>query len=144
MCIVDPMHNLLLGTTKHMLSLWKGMKLIKEEDFHAIQEKVNSFSTPTDIGRIPCKIASGFAGFKAEQFRNWTLIFSNYALKSLLPHPHFNCWHLFVKACYLLCRRKISESEIAKADNLLIEFCKCFESLYGKETAPSTCTFTFI
>lgn len=133
MCIVDPMHNLSLGTTKHMLSLWKSMKLIKEDDFHSIQEKVDSFLTPPDVGRIPSKIASGFSGFKAEQFRNWVLIFSNYSLKSILPHSHFDCWHLFVKACHLLCRRTITEKQALDADNFLMEFCRTFESLYGKE-----------
>lgn len=29
MCIIDPMHNLLLGTAKHMLSVWRGKDIIK-------------------------------------------------------------------------------------------------------------------
>lgn len=109
------------------------MKLITKDHFEEIQVKVDSFSTPTDVGRIPSKIASGFSGFKAEQFRNWTLIFSNYSLRSVLPHSHFSCWHLFVKACHLLCRRTITEQQVSDADNFLMEFCETFESLYGKQ-----------
>ncbi len=76
MCIVDPMYNL-LGTAKHMLSVWT--------DFNDIQSEVDSFSTPEDVGCIPTKIASGFSGFKADQWCNWTTISSLYCLKDILP-----------------------------------------------------------
>ena len=60
MCIIDPMHNLLLGSAKHMMSVWKDLKLITDNHFEAIQAKVDSFCTPEDIGRIPTRILSGF------------------------------------------------------------------------------------
>ena len=44
MCIVDPMHNL-LGTAKHMLSVWKDLNLFTTDQFEVIQQKVNSFHT---------------------------------------------------------------------------------------------------
>lgn len=40
---------------------------------------------------------------------------------------------MFVKACHLLCRRKISSQELSDADLQLELFCKTFEQLYGKE-----------
>lgn len=98
-----------------------------------IQIKVDSFSTPEDIGPIPTKIASGFSGFKADQWRNWTIIFSLYCLKDILPHPHYNCWQLFVKACHLLCRRTVTLQQLCWADEVLLEFCVTFEQLYGKQ-----------
>lgn len=67
MTIVDPMHNLLLGTAKHMLAIWSDMKLLDQKQLRTIQSNVDSFITPSDIGRIPGKIASGFSGFTAEQ-----------------------------------------------------------------------------
>ena len=76
MCIVDPRHNLLLGTAKRMMMIWTEQKFINPHALSAIQSKVDSFVTPNDIGRIPNKIASGFSGFTAEQWRNWTIIFS--------------------------------------------------------------------
>ena len=112
MCIVDPMHNLLLGSAKHMMNVWKELKLITDKHLEAIQEKVDSFCTPEDVGRIPTKILSGFSGFKAEQWRNWTILFSLYSLKDILPHSHYNCWQLFVKACCILCQRTITAREI--------------------------------
>ena len=99
MCIVDPMHNLLLGTAKHMLSVWKELKLLNSDQFELIQQKVDGFHTPSDVGRIPTKISSGFSGFSADQWRNWTLLYSLFSLKDVLNHAHYNCWLLFVQAC---------------------------------------------
>ena len=104
MCIIDPMHNLLLGTSKHMMNVWLSLKLIETKHLFEIQQVVDNFATPSDVGRIPSKIASGFSGFTAEQWRNWTILYSLSALKGVLPHEHFSCWHLFVKACHLFCR----------------------------------------
>ena len=132
-CVVDPMHNLLLGTAKRMLTVWKTAEVISESQFDKIQAKVNAFITPTDIGRIPGKISSGFSGFTAEQWRNWTLIYSLCCLKGILPHRHYDCWLLFVKSTSLLCRRSITLQELDRADALLLEFCEAFEKLYGKE-----------
>lgn len=133
MCIVDPMHNLLLGTAKHMLSVWKELNFFTSEQFELIQQKVDSFHTPVDVGRIPTKISSGFSGFSADQWRNWTLLYSQFSLKDILHHSHFNCWMLFVQACRLLCSRSITARQIEDADKLLNEFCTMFENLYGKK-----------
>ena len=132
-CVIDPMHNLLLGTAKHILSVWLSIGVITKNDFLSIQEKVDAFITPSGIGRIPSKIASGFSSFTAEQWRNWTLIYSLYALKGILPHNHYDCWLMFVKATNILCQRQISLQELEEGDSLLMGFCEVFERLYGRE-----------
>lgn len=89
LCVIDPMHNLLLGTAKHVLSVWKSTGVIGESHFDDIQSKVNAFVTPTDIGRIPGKINKiWISSFTAEQWHNWTLIYSLCSLKEILPHHH--------------------------------------------------------
>ena len=133
MCIVDPMHNLLLGTARHMVSVWKEKKLLPLTTLSKIQEHVDNFVTPEDIGRVPTKISSGFSGFTAEQWKNWTIIFSLYSLKDFLTFQDFNCWQLFVKACHFLCRRQISLSQLQEADRILMEFLAAFEQRYGKD-----------
>lgn len=133
MCTIDPMHNLLLGTAKHVMETWKRLSVIDSKNYDVIQKKVDSFISPPDIGRVPFKIASGFAGFTAEQWKNWTLFFSLFALKDVIPRPHYNCWHLFVKACYCLCRRSLSSSQVSEGDTYLMEFCRSFAELYGSE-----------
>lgn len=56
--VVDPMHNMFLGTAKRMVSIWKSNDLLPENEFDNIQASVNKFVTPADIGRIPHKIGS--------------------------------------------------------------------------------------
>ena len=85
MCVVDPMHNLLLGTAKHMVYLWKTLGILSTKQYDDIQDRVDSYVCPADMGRMPSKIASSFSGFTAEQWKNWT------ALKGFLPREHYNC-----------------------------------------------------
>lgn len=75
---------------------WKCLSVIDSHDFDSIQQRVDSFVSPPDIGCVPFKIAFGFSGFTAEQWKNWTLFFALFALKGLVPWQHYNCWHLFV------------------------------------------------
>ena len=130
MSVIDPMHNVLLGTAHHVVSVWKTLGFL---DLKKVQERVDAFVTPSDVGRIPLKIQSGFSLFTADQWRNWTLLYSLCSLKGIIPHQHYDCWLLFVKAASLLCRRSISLQELDMADTFLIEFCETFERLYGKE-----------
>lgn len=104
-----------------MLSVWMSKDLIEQSHLASIQNIADRFVTPTDIGRIPSKIASGFSSFTAEQWRNWILIYSLCSLKEVLPHQHYDCWLLFVQ-------------ELDKADDFLMDFCSTFESLYGKQS----------
>ena len=68
MLIIDPMHNLFLGTTKHVLKdIWIGTGIIHNDMFEKIQDRINSAMVPIGIGRIPHKIRSGFASFTADQ-----------------------------------------------------------------------------
>lgn len=55
MCIIDPMHNLLLGTSKHMMETWKQLKIIEDSDYLVIYDRLNTFVTPNDVGRLPSK-----------------------------------------------------------------------------------------
>ena len=101
-------------------------------DMAAVEERVQTFNSLHAEGRLPCKVASKFAGFKADQWRNWTVIFSEVALKGILPLPYFNCWQTYVKAIKLLCSHVISRANIA-ADALLQAYFKEFEQLFGSE-----------
>ena len=133
MCVIDPMHNLLLGTAKHITEIWKTRSILSSSQFEVIQEKVDGIVTPSDLGRLPFKISSGFSGFTADQWKNWVTSYSLIALKDLLPWQHYNCWHLFVKICFILCRRTISEPQLQEVDKLIEEFCESYKTLYGSD-----------
>ena len=81
MCIIDPMHNLFLGTAKHCVDVWKSTGLLSTDNLLIMQMRVNDYFCPSDIGRIPSKIQSSFAGFTADQWRSWTVLFSFIVLK---------------------------------------------------------------
>ena len=48
MCIIDPMHNLFLGTAQKMIQLWKE-DILPREKFQEIQKKVDSYVTPRGV-----------------------------------------------------------------------------------------------
>ena len=132
MLIVDPMHNLYLGSGKHMIKLWLNHGLIATNQFNELQEFLDTFIVPTDIGRIPRKVETGFSGFTADQFKNWITIYSIPALYNILPKQHLDCWRYFVLACRILSKQNLSLSDIVLADALILEFCKKMELLYGE------------
>ena len=62
------MHNLYLGTAKRLMKIWTSGEhpLISTNDFQKIQNIIDSTPSPSDIGQIPLKISSRFAGFTAD------------------------------------------------------------------------------
>lgn len=52
-------------------------------------------SPHTTFRRLPHKIASNYGGYTASQWKNWTLIYSLFCLKDLLPERHIICWQKF-------------------------------------------------
>ena len=131
--LIDPMHNLLLGTAKHVLKTWIEMGLLSDSDLQRLQKRVNLVKPPSEIGRIPSKISEGFKGFTADQWKNWVCIYSLFALKGVIPNEHYGMWTAFVHACQLICRKVITKEECNEADQKLMRFCIMFEALCGKE-----------
>lgn len=66
-CGVDPMHNLYLGTGKHMLEVWLNLpdKVIKK-NLDQIEALVSDYTIPEGIGRLPSKISCHFGRFTAD------------------------------------------------------------------------------
>ena len=129
-CMVDPMHNLLLDSAKTFIKIWKEHTL---PDFSNIQEVVDQFVIPAGVGRIPRKIDNGFSNFKAEQWKNWILIYSLVCFKPVLSNSQYSLWVLFVQACSLLCSHAISNESLRLADRLIHQYCSSFEHEFGKE-----------
>lgn len=92
------------------------------------KKKVDSFISPADIGHVPMKI-SGFAGFTAEQWKNWIMFYSLVGLKDVLTWQHYNCWHLFIKVCFLLCRQHTPRS-----GSVDFQILQLFKQLYGAQS----------
>lgn len=127
------MHNLLLGTAKHVTQIWLQTEVIKQDSLAIIQARVNNIKVPVDLGRIPSKIECHFSGFTADEWKNWTLVYSLICLKDIIADKHYVIWSLFVKASIILLKREVSQTEVMESHRLLIVFCKKFEAMYGKE-----------
>ena len=126
--VIDPMHNLFLGTAKYVFKLW-AENIFSKQQLKELSEKINELNRAASIRRIPRKIGTNYA----EEWKNWTLTFSMYALYGILPDNHLRVWERFVLACRILCQPVISKEEILKADALIVNFCTRMEKLYGKE-----------
>lgn len=134
MLVVDPMHNLFLGSAKHFLTLLIENCTITSDDFHKIQHRVDSFIVPSDVGCIPHKISSDFSSFTADQWKNWTVYFSLIVLHDILPHDLFQCWQHFVLACRILCRKQITTEQLKLGDALLLQFCRRTQRIFGNSS----------
>lgn len=131
MLVIDPMHNLFLGTAKQMIRLWTNNDILSSQDFRCIQNTVDDMEIPTDIGRIPRKIETRFSGFTADQYKNWTLYYSIPSLHGIIDDTYLECWRHFVLACLRLCQKSISVADLTIADALLLQFCQRVERIYG-------------
>ena len=65
------MHNLLLGTAKNMMTMWREQSLISKQDYNSMQEVVDDIRIPAHLGRIPYKIQSNMSSLTADQWKNW-------------------------------------------------------------------------
>ena len=135
MLVIDPMHNLFLGSAKYFLkNILIEMEYISKADLEKIQQRVNSCTVPSGIGRIPMKIESGFSKFTADQWKNWALYFSVIALRDIVTGDVLECWRHFVLACKTLCTRKVTMENAKLGDaSLLLQFCERTKRLFGKD-----------
>lgn len=87
--VIDPMHNLLLGTARHVFQLWTELGILTTKSLDELQTRVENIKVPNEVGRIPLRISSGFAGFTADQWKNWTTIYSLFCLKGLISRQRY-------------------------------------------------------
>ena len=82
---------------------------------------------------MPKKIVNSYGGFTADQWKSFTTLFSIYVLSSVLPEPDLELWHYFVLACSYICSPVITETKAMLAHSCLLNSCKGFHKLYGKD-----------
>ena len=131
--VVDVMHNLFLGTGKHVFKVWVQLDMLTCNKLQEIDRRISKFTVPNSIGRLPINIASNYGGFKAIQWLTWTTVYSPVVLKGIISDADLQCWLLFVRACAIISQRIVKQDDVATADLLLLNFCKKFEQLYGRE-----------
>ena len=56
-CVIDPMHNLFLGTAKNIFKLWVENDVLSSSKLETIEERLEPINFMTDIGRVPSHIS---------------------------------------------------------------------------------------
>lgn len=131
MLMIDPMHNLFLGSAKHVTrNIWIARGVLSSEKLEVVHKRLQGVQLPAYLGRFPTRIESG-STFTAEQWMNWTLYYSVYCLHGLLSSDEMECWRHFVLACRRLCKARITEDDVRIADGLFLLFCKRIKRIYG-------------
>ena len=89
---IDVMHNLFLGTGKHVFNLWISDNLISKEELIEIDNNSKPFIVPNNIGRLPTHVCSNHGSFTAapsDHYQGWLLYICahmQYSLKSYFKH----------------------------------------------------------
>ena len=76
MIVIDPMHNLFLGSAKRLLKMWKELGYLDRLNLEKIKERTDEFIIPNDIWKTPRKVVGCFDGFDVGGYKNWVLLFS--------------------------------------------------------------------
>ncbi|XP_057311059.1 uncharacterized protein LOC130648935 [Hydractinia symbiolongicarpus] len=129
---IDPMHNLYLGTAKHVFKTWIEIGVLTSDKLKCIDDKMKKVKVPTDVGRIPGNMSDCYKSMKADEWRHWTHIYSCFCLKDVIPDNHLNMWLIFVAACNKICTRSITAGDIYQAHTLFCMFIGIFANLCGK------------
>lgn len=129
--MIDPMHNLFLGTAKRVFSKWIENGIVTKEGLEKIQKSIEELSSLSDTGRLPGNIKSNYGGYTAAQWKNFVLLFSMYSLKDVLSDQHLHYWQSFVLACRLLCKPCITKTDLMLAGCKLLHFVKEYEKING-------------
>ena len=77
--VVDPMHNLFLGIAHWIVKrLWIDSGKIEKADLELMEKRANGIKIPSDLERIPHKIAigEGFFRFTADQWKIFIIIYA--------------------------------------------------------------------
>jgi hypothetical protein len=135
--IIDPMHNLYLGTGKHFFEELRKRGILTVEQLEEITKQLKEIEkeSPQDIGRFPRNVndEDAIKGFTAEQWKNWINLFSIPCLTGKLDKRLLNIWKKFCMASIILSQRVITVHDVSRADNLLNEFSEEIEIIFGEE-----------
>lgn len=133
MLLIDPMHNLFMGTAKHItFNIFIKQNILDSAALETIKSRIRKVVVPAGLGRVPASINTS-TFLTAEQWKNWTLYFSVYCLHGLIPSDDLECWRHFVLACRKLCSFTVTNNDLIVADALFLRFCKRMKQLYGAE-----------
>jgi hypothetical protein len=134
---IDYLHNVLLGVTKQMFSLWFNSKNHKKdyylgnrtEDINAV---LSAIKVPKQFSRPPKNIHD-FSNWKGHEFRNFLLYYGYYVIKLFLKEKYHKHFSLLSFSIYILLKEEITKNQLELATNMIKKFTKQFQNIYGME-----------
>ena len=132
--IPDYMHSVLLGVTKHFVSLWidnRGADYsLSVQNICDISNSWKNINLPNNCGRDTRSLTEK-KKWKASEWQNF-LFFGWPLVKNRIPAPYFSHWIKLVTAIMLLVSDSIHQGTVDDANTLLNEFSSDVELLYEK------------
>ena len=128
MLVIDPMHNLWLGVSKHIIDVWKDAGVLTKAKMKQIQVSIDKMGAARRFGRMRSKVSS-MSGFTAQEIKVFVLVFSQLALKNVLSNEQYSMWMHWVEACRSISRAVISEVDITNFQKHLKKFTDAFAGL---------------
>ncbi|GBC21267.1 hypothetical protein GLOIN_2v1775288 [Rhizophagus irregularis DAOM 181602=DAOM 197198] len=110
------------------------------EQLRVAQNRMDNIVLPSDIGRIPPKIAignDGFSNLTADQWKTFIMIYSTSILWDMLDDNDRKILGHFVRACNLLVARFITDDDLKEAQERLKDMAYLIEYTYGPEFITS-------
>ena len=101
---------------------------------------------PSDIGRIPAKIAignDGFSNLTADQWKIFIMVYSTSVLWDMLDNNDRKILGHFVRACNLLVARFVIEDDLKEAQERLKDMAYLIERVYDPEFITSNIHLAF-
>jgi hypothetical protein len=137
--VPDYMHGVLLGITKTLLSKWFSPSESKKKHFigkhiKAISKRMNAIKPPHDIERLPRDQEKHYMHYKATELQSWLLYYSIPCVTGFLGDEYMENLVCFSEAIYILLGDKITVTSLEKAVDLLDQFYRSFQQLYGNGT----------
>ena len=133
---IDLMHCAFLGVGKKLFTLWFDLSF-KNESYSIrkfvklVDERLLSMKPPKFIQRRPQSIEKDLGNFKASQLKDLILYYSLPILDGILPKKYYEHFELFVSGITLLSKKEVTEQDRIKANQLLHQFVKEYQQLYG-------------
>lgn len=133
MHVIDPLHNLFLGTAKHVFRMWVDRNILINASLKLTDERARSVNIASDSGRLPHGFASNWTSFTGHEWKLWTVVCLMSVLEGVLPEPHISIWQHFVLAWQVICKSPVSTKQLNTACLKFKRFGTFVAQEYGKE-----------
>ncbi|XP_044019490.1 uncharacterized protein LOC122859872 [Aphidius gifuensis] len=141
--VVEPLHNLFLGVAKQYTKLLlEAETYVEDQDKRRyvsksiaesiIDMRLSKIRPPSRLTRRPRSIKD-MKLWKGQEWRNWIQYYCLICLEGVLKPKYLKHLSLLSQAIYILNSDSITSHEINQARQLLQDFVKKYEQLFGKQ-----------